>query len=265
MRIALWQTSSLKADPTGNIARLRPTARAAKEAGASLLLCPDLWLCGYNHPELIPGCGESQQGPAARQIAEIARAHGLAIAYGYPERAETGALYNAAQVIGPDGVPLAHYRKTHLYGAMERSLFTPGDDLGQPVAFGEWRIALLICYDVEFPETVRSLALEGATLILAPTAVGADGAFVGRQLVPARAIESQLHLAYANHCGSEGSLIYGGESCVAAPDGTVVRAGSDEGLLTADLDDASRRRMAQRVPYLTDRRPALYGQKKGRC
>ena len=85
---------------------------------------------------------------------------------------------------------------------------------------------MLICYDVEFPETLRLLALAGADLVCG--ADGADGALrlVARTLVPARAYENQVFLAYANRCGREGELVYLGHSCIVGPDGTeLARAG----------------------------------------
>jgi 5-aminopentanamidase len=122
------------------------------------------------------------------------------------------------------------------------------------------RVGLLICYDVEFPESVRLLALAGADLIAVPTALMDPFGAVARILVPARAVENQVFLAYANRTGREGDLDYCGLSCVVGPDGAeLTRAGRGEQLLLADLDLArlSASRLAN--PYLADRRPELYG------
>ena len=89
-----------------------------------------------------------------------------------------------------------------------------------------WRLGLLICYDVEFPENARALALAGADLIAAPTANMDPYEVVATTLVPARAYENQVYFAYANYCGHEGEISYCGQSCVVAPDGTdAARAG----------------------------------------
>ena len=79
-------------------------------------------------------------------------------------------------------------------------MFTPGDGLVS-VTLGELKIGILICYDVEFPEAVRSLALDGAELVAVPTALIRPFAIVARTLVPARAFENQVHVAYAGLCG----------------------------------------------------------------
>ena len=101
------------------------------------------------------------------------------------------------------------------------------------------RLGVLICYDVEFPENVRLLALQGAALVAVPTANMAPYTFVCRALVPARAYENHLFLAYANRCGREGELEYLGQSCIVAPDGTdLARAGPGEEVILADIDPA---------------------------
>ena len=81
------------------------------------------------------------------------------------------------------------------------------------------RIALLICYEIEFPEAARNAALNGADLILAPTALGAQWGVVAHKLVPTRAFENGIFIAYANHAGREGEIEYLGESCIVDPMG----------------------------------------------
>ena len=121
---------------------------------------------------------------------------------------------------------------------------------------------MLICYDVEFPEATRALALAGADLIAVPTANMAEYDFVARSLVPVRAYENQLFVAYANFTGPEGALQYGGLSVVAGPDGaTLAQAEREETLLIATLDEkrlTAARKAAQHVRDLTVlRNPAI--------
>ena len=127
MKLALWQTAGYPADVPANLAALQSTAQAAATAGAALLLCPECWLCGYNIGAAVATLAESVDGASAHRIAAIARQNHIAIAYGYAERdLADGNIYNAVQVIGADGVALAHYRKTHLFGAEERAAYRPG-------------------------------------------------------------------------------------------------------------------------------------------
>lgn len=258
MRLALWQTQGFGADKAANLATLSRTAEAAAAAGADLLLCPECWLGGYNVD--VAAVAEPADGPAAATIVALAREHGLAIVYGYAERT-IGAFYNSAAVIGPDGKLLGHYRKTHLFGDFERVAYSPGACFSTPFAYGGFNIGLLICYDVEFPEAVRATALGGADLILIPTALTPEYGVVPDFIVPARAVENQIFVAYCNHAGEENGLAYLGGSCVTAPTGRkLAAAGEGEALLIADLDPGLIAACAATFPYRAERRPALYRQ-----
>lgn len=261
MRLALWQTQGFPADIDANLAALDTQMRAAAAGGAQLLLCPELWLGGYHVPQQMAGLAEAADGPAAQHIAALCRSHGVAVCYGYAERdPQGGKPYNSAQVIDAQGQPVAHYRKTHLFGPMERELFRPGERLEPSFELHGWRIALLICFDVEFPENVRHHALAGAELVLIPTALTPEYRAVPELIVPTRAVENQLFVAYCNHSGVENGLAFLGGSCVAAPDGQRLGAvAGGEALLLVDLDCSARGQWAETFPYLQGRRPELYG------
>jgi 5-aminopentanamidase len=261
MKLALWQTAGFPADVPANLAALQPTAKAAATAGSSLLLCPECWLCGYNIGDAVAALAESFDGASAQRIAEIARQNNIAIAYGYAERdATSGDIYNAVQVIGADGSVLSRYRKTHLFGPCERIAYRPGIQFEPPFSFGDFKIGLLICYDVEYPEAVRSLALMGADVILIPTALTDEYAAVPDFLVPARSIENQVFLAYCNHAGVENGMRFLGGSCLTGMDGkALAAAGAGEALIIGDISKRDQDAAAKTYPYLSDRRPELYG------
>ena len=114
-------------------------------------------------------------------------------------------------------------------------------------------------YDVEFPEVTRAHADAGTDLLLAPTGLMRPFEVVARILVPARAYESQMYLAYANRCGTEGELDYCGLSCVVGPDGAdLARAGAGETLLVADVDPDVLAASRAINTHLGDRRADLY-------
>jgi 5-aminopentanamidase len=234
-------------------------ARAAAQ-GARLLVTSELFLTGYALGDRVAARAEPADGPAAGQVDAIAARHGIAVAYGWPERGGTpGTVFNSVRLVGPDGTGLAVYRKAHLFGDYERAVFTPGDrPLVQATVDGV-RIGLLICYDVEFPEAVRVHALAGTELLTVPTALMRPYEFVPQVLLPARAYENGLYVAYANRCGPEGEFDFTGLSCLAGPDGVVrARAGAGPELVVADADPGALRAARAETPYLTDRRPELY-------
>ncbi|MCG6889047.1 MAG: carbon-nitrogen hydrolase family protein [Gammaproteobacteria bacterium] len=260
MKIAIYQGPGTALDVAANLQTLSLQAERAARESARLLIAPEMILSGYNiGPQAIAERAEASDGPSAQAIADIARQHGIAILYGYPERAD-GHIYNAVQLIERDGKRLANYRKTHLYGDIDRDAFSPGTDETVLANLDGWRIGLLICYDVEFPENVRRLALAGADFVAVPTAVMSPYDFVASHMVPTRAVENQVFVAYANRCASENGLEYIGLSCVVGPDGKdLARAERDETLIFADLEHDLLDHWRRVYSYLADRNPALYG------
>ncbi|MDI1456188.1 carbon-nitrogen hydrolase family protein [Streptomyces sp. ATE26] len=259
MRTALLQSSGRPGSIAENLKVLDETAGRAAAAGAALLAAPEMFLTGYAIGDDIARLAEPADGDSADAIAEIAGRHGLAIAYGYPER-DGDTVHNSAQLISADGTRLANYRKTHLFGGFERDHFTPGD---QPVVQAELNgltVGLMICYDVEFPENVRAHALAGTDLLVVPTAQMHPFQFVAESLVPVRAWESQMYVAYVNRVGREGEFEFVGLSVLAGPDGVArARAGREDQLVVADADPAFLAASREANPYLKDRRPGLYG------
>lgn len=253
LRLALWQTPY--APPSGGTAealrRLDAAAAQARAQGADWLLCPEMSLTGYAiGAERVAALAEASDGPLARAVAVIARRHGLAIVYGYPERHPQGRPFNAVQAIGADGQQLANGRKSHLFGALDAEQFSPGETAPTTFAWRGWTLGLLICYDVEFPETVRALALQDADAVLVPTANMTGFDEVPEILVPARACENRLFVAYANACGAEGATVYGGEKPGVRP-GWPRPAGRRAGGGPADRHPGRRT-----TPHGADARPA---------
>ncbi|MCB5908483.1 carbon-nitrogen hydrolase family protein [Streptomyces pinistramenti] len=263
LRTALLQSSGRPGDTAHNLRILQDAARDAAASGVGLLACPEMFLTGYAIGDGVHRLAETADGASAAAVARIAADHRIAVLYGYPELDQDpggDAVYNSAQLIGPDGARLANYRKTHLFGCFEREWFTPGE---QPVVQAELnglRIGLLICYDVEFPENVRAHALAGTDLLLVPTAQMHPFQFVAESVIPVRAFESQMYVAYVNRVGAEGEFEFVGLSALAGPDGVVrARAGRSEQLVQAEVDAAFLTRSRSDNPYLADRRPELYG------
>jgi predicted amidohydrolase len=258
LRTALLQSSGRPGFVAGNLRVLDEAAARAAALGARLLVCPEMFLTGYAIGDDVARLAEPADGPAADEIAATARRHGLAVLYGYPERAGAR-VHNSAQLIAADGTRLAGYRKTHLYGPFEHERFTPGEEPVVQAELDGVRLGIMICYDVEFPENVRAHALAGTDLLVVPTAQMRPFEFVAESVVPVRAFENQLYIAYVNRTGQEGEFDFVGRSCLAGPDGTArARAGGGEELVVGDVDPALLTESRDANPYLRDRRPGLY-------
>lgn len=258
LTLALWQTPYAP-DTATALAALDATAAQAVARGADVLVCPEMSLTGYLlGSQRIAALAEPVDGPLLRAVAAIARRHGIAIAVGWPLATATQP-HNAVAFIGADGTLLHTYAKTHLFGDADRAQFTPGPVLPSVFAYRGWRLGLLICFDVEFPEPVRHLALQGADAVLVPTANMIEYDEVPTLLAPARACENRMYVAYANACGREGDTTYGGLSTVAGPDGDVLlQVKRDVALTTVKLQAAhlAEARASSQLPH---RRRDLYG------
>jgi predicted amidohydrolase len=259
MRIALFQTQGTPGDVEANITSAEEAAARAKAGGADLLILPEMFLSGYAIGELAFELAESADGASARRMAEAARRHAIAILYGHGANGEGGHCYNAATLVDARGRHRTTYRKTHLLGDDERTVYSPGNDLGRPHALNGVRVGVLVSYDAEFPEAVRALASHGADLICIPAATCADRRHVPDVLIPARAVENGCFVAFANRCWRENTTAYAGQSTVVAPDGSVIaRTARDEDMIFANIDLPAYQRAREASPYLDDRRPELY-------
>jgi predicted amidohydrolase len=257
MKIALYQGPGRINDVPGAFALMAAKAAEAKANGADILLLPEMYLSGYNiGPENALKQAVTAAGLAPAQ--KIATDNKIALVFGYPELVGDS-VANAAMLIGPDGAILLNYRKSHLFGDLDRAMFKAVGAEFAVAALNDFRIGLLICYDIEFPEPARLLALKCADILLIPTAQMEPYRQVATHVIPARAYENQVYVAYANHSGTDDGLDYIGLSSICGPDGAVLAtAGKGEEMIYAICDKPHHAAVRKADPLITDRRPELY-------
>jgi predicted amidohydrolase len=240
----------------------------AVAAGAQIIVLPELANSGYvfssaqeARDAAVPAGGELLKSWAA----EAARGDAILIA-GFCELAADGRVFNSA-VLLDGGQPIAVYRKLHLWGE-EARWFEAGEQLAPvvPTRFGA--VGLAVCYDLEFPELTRGLALAGAQLIAAPTnwprePAPPDGRPILHSLAATTAYWSKVFVAVCDRCGTERGLEFEGGSVIAGPDGAL-RAGpvADRGARTlaadCDLGQALDKRTGEHNDAFADRRHEHY-------
>jgi 5-aminopentanamidase len=255
--LGVAQLTPARLDKDANLERVASAMQQVADAGGQLIVFPELFLTGYFLGEQLVGLAEPLDGPSVQRLSELARRHQLLTICGWPEAAGEPRPYNSAVVIERDGSIIGRYRKTHLFGR-EPEFFTAGDRLAAfDTSVG--RIGVLICYDLEFPETARILALEGATVLLAPTANMDPYAAYQAVYTRARAMENGVFVATANTVGQLDRSHFFGESSVVGPGGEVLEvAGADERILLVSVDPSRVPPADPTLRYLERRRPELY-------
>lgn len=263
-RLALIQFESVLCDPAANTATACALIADAAAQGVDLVVLPELFSTGYELNIVgprIPELAEPIDGPTVTALQQAARqancyvVAGLALTHAMP-----GVAYNSAVLIDRSGNLAGVYDKQHLW-ALERFYFRSGE--GSPVFDTDFgRLGILICYDLGFPEVARMLALQGAEILVCPSAWCAEDMDVWDVNVPARALENTAFVVAVNRFGCEDELVMPGHTKVCNPRGHVVAELQEEtaGVLHVelDLDDVVRHRVSS--PYLRDRRPDLYDQ-----
>ncbi|HEY2767802.1 MAG TPA: NAD+ synthase [Solirubrobacteraceae bacterium] len=239
MRLALCQLNATVGDIGGNAQRIRAGIAAASEAGAQLVLAPELALTGYPPEDLL--LREHFLHDARVALEELAAdVHGIVAVVGFPERAED--VYNAAAVLA-NGTVHAIYRKTHLpnYGVFDEQRYFQAGRGGAVIDIGSQRVGLTVCEDIWEPGAPASEeALAGATLILnisaSPYHAG-KGAERERMLAQ-RAREHLACVAFCALVGGQDELVFDGHSCVVDHTGTTIARAAqfEEDLLLCDVD-----------------------------
>jgi omega-amidase len=261
MKIAVAQISCSLGDPEANLLKVREFSRGAKEAGAELIVFPEMIDTGYSMPVIRARANRWNSG-FVPGLQETARKLSIAIVSGVSER-DGSLIYNSQVLIDSRGNILAKYRKTHLYAVApveEQTCFAPGDSFASFELVG-LHFGFSICYDLRFPEMYRKLATEqkvGAFIVSSAWPFPRLEHF--RTLVIARAIENQSYVIASNRVGKDDDLWFCGSSAIIDPRGVVISAASAdrEELIQADLSEELVLSVRSRVESFAHRRPDLY-------
>jgi predicted amidohydrolase len=266
-RVACAQLAPVVGDLTGNRRRARAAVREAVDAGARLIVLPELCTSGYvfESPAEARSLAQPAHGGALDEWHQEARRGDAVVVGGFCELGEDGALHNSAAVVDGTGVR-AVYRKAHLWDAEQR-FFRPGVEPPPVVETALGRVGVAVCYDMSFPELLRGVALRGADVIAVPTNNPVfprppDQAPLEVTAVRAHAYFNRVFVACCDRCGTERGVAFLGASAIADEQGWTVAATAlgEPALLLADveLERARDKRWNARNHAFADRRPDLY-------
>ena len=261
-RVGAVQFAPVQGDVKGNIQQM---GRLSDEAACDLLIFPELASTGYFflHPdELRQFSEEPESGVFCQWIRSCAQDQQRVVVAGFAERSGEN-LYNSALIAFPDQT-FKVYRKTHLF-YKEHQIFSPGDTGFFVVEWEGVRIGTMICYDWRFPESARTLALEGADIIAHPSNLVSQKRYWG-PVMQTRSFENKVVTITANRYGTEERegevLLFSGESQITDMNGGVLaEAGeAEDRLIAAEVfpEKTREKRFNQVNDLFEDRRPEMY-------
>lgn len=282
LKVALIQ-QSLSSDRDANVAKSLAAIRQASQAGARLVVLPELhtslYFCQIEDPNFC-AFAESIPGPLTDRFAQAARENNVVLVGSFFERRTAGLYHNTAVVFETDGSIAGVYRKMHIPddpGYYEKFYFTPGDLGFQAIQTSVGKLGVMVCWDQWYPEAARLMALDGAQILIYPTAIGWDPANEDsenrRQLDAwitiqrSHAVANGVPMLSVNRVGIEsspvgkGGIQFWGHSFAAGSQGEfLAKAGheQDETLLI-ELNLNRIEEVRRMWPFLRDRRIDAYG------
>ena len=282
MKIGIIQQRNT-ADRADNMKRLETCIRALKAAGAELVVLQELhnslYFCQMENVDYFD-LAEPIPGPSTTFFGELAKELGLVIVTSLFERRAPGLYHNTAVVMDSDGSIAGKYRKMHIPddpAYYEKFYFTPGDLGFHPISTSVGKIGVLVCWDQWYPEAARLMALQGAELLVYPTAIGYESSDTPQEQERQReawttvqrghAVANGLPVVTVNRTGHEpdpscqtNGIQFWGSSFVAGPQGELLyRAPQNEEVCTVvEVDIAHCERVRRWWPFLRDRRIDKY-------
>jgi predicted amidohydrolase len=253
MQLLCCQLEIAWEDKPANTARVAALLAAAKPPPGSLVVLPEMFATGFSMN--VAGIGEAAPSPTEAFLAATAREQACFVLGGLVSIGADGRGRNEAVVCSPAGRPLARYAKLHPFTlGGESQHYAVGD---QVVTF-DWQgcmVAPFICYDLRFPEVFRAAVRRGAQLFIVIANWPAARLEHWTTLLRARAIENLAYVAGVNRCGADPQHSYPGRSLIVGPQGEVLaEAGSQQSIITAEIDLAKLAAWRQEFPALADLR-----------
>lgn len=271
------------ADIDQNKKRLADKCRQLAEKGARLIVLQELhnslYFCQTENVHLFD-LAETIPGPSTEFFGQLARELGVVIVTSLFEKRAAGLCHNTAVVIESDGSIAGKYRKMHIPddpAYYEKFYFTPGDLGFHPIDTSVGRLGVLVCWDQWYPEAARLMALQGAEMLIYPTAIGYESSDTKEEQERQReawttvqrghAVANGLPVITVNRVGFEpdpshqtGGIQFWGSSFVAGPQGELVfRAGNDDECeQVVEIDLARSEQVRRWWPFLRDRRIDKY-------
>lgn len=258
-KIALAQLSCEEGNKEKNLAKIEQSIEEAYLQKIDILILPEMFLTGFVSREQMEKLAESREGESIKRIQRKLKDYPIHLVYTFPEYSSDGLVYNTTCIINKNRTPQGYYRKIHLFDE-ERYQFDRGNEWAE-VSIDGIKIGLLTCYDIEFPEAARTLALKGVKLLIVPSANMTPYEERHRVFITSRALENHVFVAYCNRVGKNKNYRFRGQSAVITPEGKILmELESDQEMIQAVEIPWSEVEKSKKIfNYIEERRPELYG------
>ncbi|TWI54489.1 carbon-nitrogen family hydrolase [Halalkalibacter nanhaiisediminis] len=261
MKIAVYQMDLVAGQPNENRKRVKNwVEQVTKQEQLDLLVLPEMWTTAYTLEDL-PTILEADQENTEQFLQQLAKEHHIHIVAGSMAVKEGDEIYNRAFVMNKNGQTEYTYDKVHLVPMLDEPLYlTGGKNSAQVFELDGRKMGVIICYDLRFPELIRSLALQGAEVVFVVAEWPLSRKGHWEVLQQARAIENQVFIVSCNRVGTHDGVEFAGSSMVIDPWGEVLEKGSveQEETLVTTLNLSEVERIRKEVPVFSSRRPNLY-------
>ena len=259
MKISCLQMDMKLGSVDENFKHAKELIRNAAVDNPDVVILPETWNTGFFPHENLYELSCKNGDRVKTEIGGLAKELNVNIVAGSVSNVHDDRIYNTAFIFNRDGECVAEYDKTHLFTPMgEDEYYKYGESLCTFTLDGI-QCGIIICYDLRFPELVRSLALSGINVLFVVSQWPKERIFHLHSLLTGRAIENQMFVVCCNSCGTAGETIYGGKSAIIDPLGNCVAlANEKEEILVSDCDIQSAAQTRCRIPVFYDRRPELY-------
>lgn len=260
MTVEVIQTSHALEDVDQNIERM---VRSIENSQSDLMIFPEMFMTGYTLGRKVHSISFSVNDHVFDPIIDSAGRKGKHLVFGFPRRSDIikGQIHNSAMIIGPHGV-IGTYDKMHLvdFGPFEEwAYYTPGD---KPLIFelNGFRLGIIICYDIFFPELTKYYALNGADAVICISASPSMTREFFESVMRARAIESTVYFIYSNLVGFDSRMDFWGGSEIIDPRGRTVAKGPyfEEGSIKGQIESDVIRLARYNRPTLRDTRTDIF-------
>ena len=259
MKIACVQMDMLPNRADENFSRAEALVCEASKGQPDVILLPETWNTGFAPDRLDPAQADQDGARTKTTFSALAAELGVNIVAGSVTNRKDGGIYNTAYVFDRAGRCVCSYDKTHLFTPMgEDKTYQRGNSLARFSLDGV-SCALIICYDLRFPELIRALALPGLDILFVVSQWPEARIPHLEVLSQARAIENQMYVALCNSCGTAYETKFGGHSAIIDPWGAVLAKADDrQSIVFAEADLGALKRIRSTIPVFRDRRPELY-------